>query len=143
MTGQKYIENIGKNSSVSSVSRVSTYIENPMPISSGLTALEYRQPDLVSAEDWQRAVDDGRRFIVQWGEQAEALGWIAEDLFGLQDPPEQPGPNYRRLSRYDVIGLIWLLHGRPVVALTADRAVIDRVDGPTFYRHPQARQVTR
>jgi hypothetical protein len=37
--------------------------------------------------------------------------------------PEQRRPNYRRLSRHDVIGLIWLRHGRPVVALTADRAV--------------------
>jgi hypothetical protein len=63
-------------------------------------------------------------------------------LFGLHDPPEQPGPTYRRLSRYDATGLIWLLHGRPVVALTANRAVIGRVDGPTFYRRPQAKQVT-
>jgi hypothetical protein len=39
------------------------------------------------------------------------------------------------LSRYDVIGLIWLLHGRPVVALTADRAVIGNSGGGvTFYR---------
>jgi hypothetical protein len=113
-----------------------------MDISSALTALEYHQPDFVNVADWQRAVDDGRRFVVQWGEQAAALGWTAEDLFGLHDPPDQPGLTYRRLSRYDVIGLIWLLHGRPVVALTADRAVIDRVDGQTFYRHPQARQVT-
>jgi hypothetical protein len=104
--------------------------------------IEYRCPDLVEVADWQHAVADGRRFIVQWGEQAEALGWTAEDLFGLHDPPEQPGPSYRRLSRYDVIGLIWLLHGRPVVALTADRAVIGRVDGPTFYRRPQGQQVT-
>jgi hypothetical protein len=142
MTGQKYIENIGKNSSVSSVSRVSTDIENPMPISFALTALEYRKPELVSVEDWQRAVDDGRRFIVQWGEQAETLGWTADDLFGLHDPPEQPGPTYRRLSRYNMTGLIWLLHGQPVVDLTADHAVIGRVGGPTFYRHPQTKQVT-
>jgi hypothetical protein len=108
-----------------------------MPISSALTALEYHKPDLVSAEDWQRAVDDGRRFIVRWGEQAEKLGWTAEDLFGLHDPPEKPGQNYRRLSRYDAIGLVWLLHGRPVVTLTADRAVIGAADGPAFYRRPQ------
>jgi hypothetical protein len=39
------------------------------------------------------------------------------------------------LSRYDVSGLIWLLHGRPVVALTADRAVIGTAGGEiTFYR---------
>jgi hypothetical protein len=90
---------------------------------------------MVSVADWQRAVDDGRLFIVQWGERAEALGWTAHDLFGLHDPPEQHGPNYRRLSRYDVIGPIWLLHGRPVVALTADRAVIGTArNGLTFYR---------
>src|SRR5262245_19099796 len=45
---------------------------------------------LVSVADWQRAVDDGRVFIVQWGERAEALGWTAQDLFGLHDPPERP-----------------------------------------------------
>ncbi len=28
--------------------------------------------------------------------------WVAQS---------EPRPNYRRLSRYDVIGLIWLLHG--------------------------------
>jgi hypothetical protein len=39
------------------------------------------------------------------------------------------------LSRYDVTGLIRLLHGRPVVALTADRAVIGTAGGGvTFYR---------
>jgi hypothetical protein len=68
-------------------------------------------------------------------ERAEALGWTAQDLFGLHDPPEQRGPNYRRVSRYDVVGLIRLLHGWPVVALTADRAVIGTGgSGVTFYR---------
>jgi hypothetical protein len=112
------------------------------PLGLAFSAIECRCPDRIDVADWQHAVDDGRKFLIQWGEQAEALGWTAEDLFGLHDPPEQPGPTYRRLSRYDVIGLIWLLHGRPVVALTADRAVIGRVDGPTFYRRPQAKQVT-
>jgi hypothetical protein len=111
-------------------------------LASALATLEGQCPDLVSVSDWQQAVDDGRRFIVQWGRQAEALGWTAEDLFGLADVPERPAASYRRLSRYDAIGLIWLLHGRPVVALTADRAVIGRVDGPTFYRRLQAKQVT-
>jgi hypothetical protein len=109
---------------------------------SALATLEGQCPDLVSVSDWQQAVDDGREFIVQWGKQAEVLGWTAEDLFSLADVPERPAANYRRLSRYDAIGLIWLLHGRPVVTLTASSAVIGRMDGPTFYRHPQARQVT-
>ena len=110
-----------------------------MAISTALAALEYRQPDLVSLEDWQQAVTDGRRFIVQWGAQAEELGWTTEDLFGLHEPPERPATNYRRLSRYDATGLIWFLHGRPVVALNADSAVIGIAGGGrlTFYRHPQ------
>jgi hypothetical protein len=96
----------------------------------------------LSVADWQRAVDDRRRFVIQWGEQAEKLGWTADELFGLHDPPERPGPTYRRLSRYDVTGLIWLLHGRAVIALTADRALIGRAGGPTFYRHPQTKRGT-
>jgi hypothetical protein len=112
------------------------------PLGLAFSAIECRCPDRIDVADWQHAVDDGRKFLIQWGEQAEALGWTAEDLFGLHDPPEQAGPTYRRLSRYDVIGLIWLLRGRPVVALTAERAVIDRADGPTFYRRLQAKQVT-
>jgi hypothetical protein len=111
-------------------------------LASALATLEGQCPDLVSVSDWQQAVDDGRRFIVQWGRQAEALGWTAEDLFGLADVPERPAASYRRLSRYDAIGLIWLLHGRPVVILRADSAVIGRMDGATFCRRPQAKQMT-
>jgi hypothetical protein len=64
--------------------------------------------------DWQQAVEDGRRFLARWGEQTKALGWTAHDLFGLAPPPERPAASYRRLSRYDMTGLIWLLRGRPV-----------------------------
>jgi hypothetical protein len=48
----------------------------------------------------------------------------------------RPSSVGRTTARYDVIGLIWLLlHGRPVVALTADRAVISTAGGEvTFYR---------
>jgi hypothetical protein len=99
-----------------------------------LDHLERVCPDLVAADDWRQALADGRQFLAQWGDQAAALGWTADDLFGLYDAPERLGPNYRRLGRYDGMGLIWLLHGRPVVALTATAAVIGRGGGPTFYR---------
>ena len=46
------------------------------------------------------------------------------DLFGLPSPPANPHPSYVRLSRYDEIGLIWLLYGRPVIALTEATATI-------------------
>src|SRR5689334_13214251 len=59
-----------------------------------------------------------------WGERAEAFGWTNRDLFGLAAVPEKPAASYRRLSRYDMTGLIWLLRGRPVVALTEATAAI-------------------
>src|SRR6516225_7917446 len=50
-----------------------------------------RRPDLVAADDWRQAIEDGRQFLARWGEQAAALGWTADDLFGLHDAPEQLG----------------------------------------------------
>jgi hypothetical protein len=94
-------------------------------------ALAARSPEHVPADRWQQAVQDGRRFLAKWGEQAAALGWTPRDLFGL----DQPHPSYRRLSRYDETGLIWLLQGRPVVALTAATAAIENPTGAiTVYR---------
>ena len=105
------------------------------PYVSVLTALRDRCPAHIEVADWRQAVEDGRRFLAQWGEQAEALGWTARDLFGLAPVPDKPAPNYRRLSRYDLTGLIWLLRGRPVVALTGATAAIQNPTGAiTVYR---------
>jgi hypothetical protein len=73
---------------------------------------------------WQHAVEDGRRFLATWGQQAESLGWTSADLFGLAPVPDRPHPSYSRLSRYDLTGLIWLLEGKDVIALTAESATI-------------------
>jgi hypothetical protein len=89
-----------------------------------LSALESRCPELVPTDRWQRCVWDGRRFVAQWGEQAERLGWTSADLFGLLPVPANPLPSFNRLSRYDATGLVWLLDGRPVTGLTADTAAI-------------------
>jgi hypothetical protein len=80
---------------------------------------------------WRRAVEDGRRFLATWGAQALALGWTVPDLFGLHSPPENPHASYRRLSPYDETGLIWLLKGCEVLALTAMIATIRRPSGST------------
>jgi hypothetical protein len=86
--------------------------------------LQLRPPALVPADRWRQAVEDGKRFLARWGGQAESLGWTSADLFGLHPVPANPHPSYSRLSRYDATGLIWLLEGREVIALTADTATI-------------------
>jgi hypothetical protein len=105
--------------------------------SQALATLRAECPAHVDAADWQQAIEDGHRFVTQWGKQAEALGWATADLFGLHTPPEKPAPKYRRLSRYDQTGLIWLLHGRPVIALTQAAATILAPSGAnlTYRRH--------
>src|SRR5262249_24364232 len=100
-----------------------------------LAALEARCPDRVPAERWQQAVEDGRCFLARWGDQAHALGWTAKDLFGLLTVPEHAKPSFNRLSRYDETGLIWVLGGRKVFALTRETAAIHNPSGSfTTYR---------
>jgi hypothetical protein len=100
-----------------------------------LAVLSQQRPDLIDIARWRQVVEDGQLFLAKWGEQAEALGWTSRDLFGLHKPPDQPHPSYRRLSRYDETGLIWLLQGRPVVALTDATAAIENSIGAiTIYR---------
>jgi hypothetical protein len=98
--------------------------------------LQLKPPALVPIGRWRRAVEDGKRFLAKWGEQAQALGWSSADLFGLHEIPAKPHPSDNRLSRYDCMGLIWLLEGRPVVALTADTASIrnPKTGNVTTYR---------
>jgi hypothetical protein len=105
------------------------------PFARTITALEARCPDLVPVGRWQLAVEDSRSFLARWGDKAEALGWTARDLFGLHTPAAKPHPSYSRLSPYDETGLIWLLQGRPVVALTEAAAAIQSSTGAiTIYR---------
>jgi hypothetical protein len=81
------------------------------------------------------SIESRRRFLAQWGDQAYALGWTAGDLFGLATVPDRPKSNHRRVSRYDQTGLIWLLEGRPVVAITEGTAAIQNPTGNiTVYR---------
>jgi len=70
---------------------------------------------------------DATRFLTEWGCQAEALGWAPGDLFGLH--PAAP------LARYDCMGLIWLLRGERVMAITETAARLS--NGLTFYRKGQ------
>jgi hypothetical protein len=97
-----------------------------------VAALRAICPEHVEAADWQQAVADADTFLATWAAQAVALEWSAPDLFGLHPVPERPGLTYRRLSRRDCTGLIWFLHGRSVVALTASEAAIQAKRGSTL-----------
>jgi hypothetical protein len=98
-------------------------------------ALQRHCPAHVDVGRWQQCLDDGHHFLWVWGGQAEALGWTAADLFKLHPVPSAPHPTYSRLSRYDCTGLIWLLQGRRVVALTESAAAIRNPTGNiTVYR---------
>src|SRR5262249_20104434 len=100
-----------------------------------VAALERRCPDHIDTADWRQAVADGCRFLAQWGEQAAALGWTARGLFGLAPVPKKPAPNYRRLSRYDQTGLIWLLQGPAAAALPdAPPSIKNPTGSVTIYR---------
>ena len=86
--------------------------------------LQLKPPALVDLARWQQAIADGRVFLRQWGEAAQRLNWSSADIFGLIEVPESPAPSFNRLSRYDQTGLVWLLEGREVIAMTETTATI-------------------
>jgi hypothetical protein len=76
-------------------------------------------------------IDDCRRFLDSgWAARSTTLGWDPLDLFGCD--------RHRPFARIDRAGLLWLLDGCALVALTADTAAIGTVSGGrlTFYRRP-------
>src|SRR5262249_54578923 len=58
-----------------------------------VAAFEAGCPDLLPAQRWRQAVEDGRAFLARWRDQAEALGWSPRDLFALHKPPAKPHPS--------------------------------------------------
>jgi hypothetical protein len=106
------------------------------PLVASFAALERRRPDHIEDADWQHAVEDGYRFLIQWGKRATALGWVEPEVFSLPPVPPNPHPSWRRLARVDQLGLVWLTHGRPVTSITAESATIAMPRGRSleFYR---------
>src|SRR5262249_39610965 len=102
-----------------------------LPFSAALNALSERCPDYVPVERWRECPQGAQGFLGVWGAQAAALGWTDAELFGLHEPPENPKPNYNRLSRYDCRGLLWGLEGCRVVAMSSDTAAITTQSGGT------------
>jgi hypothetical protein len=89
-------------------------------------------PGDVPVERWRTLiVDIGRFFDGGWGEKAAALGWEPIDLFGC----DRDRPYARRI---DQAGLLWLLNGNRLVALSENTATIETRTGArqTWRRKP-------
>jgi hypothetical protein len=99
-----------------------------------LGSLQSKCPELIEPRRWEQAIQDAESFVAKWGARAHALGWTAQELFGLHPVAERPVANYERLSRYDATGLIWLLQSRQVVALTEATAAIQGATAVLTYR---------
>ena len=107
----------------------------PTAFAGVFAALERGAPAYIEDARWWQACEDGRKFLATWGDRAVELGWSPRELFGLHSPPSNPHPSYARLSRYDETGLIGLLDGKVVTALTATTADIQHKTGAiTVYR---------
>ena len=100
------------------------------PLKTAFTALVATRPDGVLNQRYIQAIADADVFLQVWGERAAALGWTADDLFGL----DAVAP----MARYDAMGLVWLTQGCPVVALTKGSATIKMPTGNhlLYYRRP-------
>jgi hypothetical protein len=102
-----------------------------------------RLPDDVPRRRWLQFIDDCRAFLGAdhstvgggWAAKAAALGWGAHDLFGCN--------RERPFARIDQQGLLWLLNGRRLVAVTADTAVLQSSSGSrlVYRRRPTPNRV--
>lgn len=80
---------------------------------------------------WERLTLDAERFLDRWAPQAAALGWPGWELFGCH----RRAPWYR----IDGMGLVLLLDGDQLAALTATEAVIRRASGARQTRRRKQR----
>jgi hypothetical protein len=129
---KKQYENQLLDGPVASVAGVSTILQQgpDEPESGGspakwhaiLAELEAKNcPERISPDRWQEVISDAETFLARWGSAAHSLGWTALDLFGVH--PFAPA------ARFDVMGLLLLVQGGTVVALTANAATIRRKTG--------------
>ena len=76
---------------------------------------------------WKILQEDALHFLKNWAAQAHALGWETIDIFGVHGAAPH--------ARLDGMGLVPLLNGRPVAAITADSAIISSQAGHTHVFH--------
>jgi hypothetical protein len=109
----------------------------PLEWAEAFAHLNYTMPPAgVPPARWRQIIDDGGRLLDRWAYEAAALGWLAADVFGVD--PGAP------MHRYDNMGLVPLICGGHVVAITPDAARIECHPGryQTYYRCSRASPVT-
>lgn len=74
-------------------------------------------PPGIRPERWQQIIDDGGRFLDEWADKANRLGWTTLEVFGIS--PRAPE------HRLDMRGLVPALGGHRIVMLTAEAATVD------------------
>lgn len=104
----------------------------PRAWAEALARLHPGQPPAdVTPGRWLQFIDDCGRFLdAGWADRAAVLDWHPLNLFGCD--------RERPFARLDRAGLLWLLNGGKLVALTRDTAVIETSTGArqTYYRRP-------
>ena len=92
--------------------------------------LTMSRPNVYPADEWTTMLDDAVQFIKRWAEQADRLGWKSWEVWGVSSS----APRYR----FDGMGLIPLLRGQKITALTVEAAVIETHTSNRlrFYRRP-------
>lgn len=79
-------------------------------------------PGDIPPKRWLRFIDDCGRFLDDgWATHAARLGWGPLDLFGCD--------RIKPFARINRAGLLWLLDGRKLLALSADAAAIATASG--------------
>jgi hypothetical protein len=90
-----------------------------------------RAPADVPPKRWVVFLNDCGRFLDDgWAQHATGFGWTPFDLFGCD--------RHKPFARIDRAGLLWLLNGRKLLALTVDSAAIGTASGGklTYRRYP-------
>ena len=124
-------EQIGEQAERAAIAQFGAHI--PEEWCEGFAILQtMTRPDQFDPDEWDTLINDAGLFLDQWAPQATDLGWQTHEIFGLCI-----NGNRRRL---DCMGLIPLLKGRPVVALTDSFAEYRTATGAIlrFYRHERA-----
>jgi hypothetical protein len=96
----------------------------PEAYAKAFAAIQAHPPADVPRHRWDMFVNDAGLFLDAWGLQAARLGWTVADLLGLDA--------LKPMERYDRQGLLWMLHGERVVALTSGEARFS--GGLAYYR---------